>query len=238
MSAMSDFAKAMGDALTQNVSNMEQQFSDLRDLSNKNLEILQGEIASMNDKFTFLLEAVASLEKKMEECSSTASCNQVIQSECPKEPPPTPVEEPVEEPEEQPEEEPEEPEEEPDVVITAVVEAPHKEVVVKTEPDTVQVTVDLQDEESVKNAAQLMVAAAVEAEKEEEEEEEEEELALVEKMLKAHNGTGKRKYYVTEDEEREIYEILEDGEPGDEPIGKLKPHGKSFRAHYFKKDEK
>ena len=234
MSAMNDFAKAMGDALTQNVSNMEQQFSDLRDLSNKNLEILQGEIASMNDKFTFLLEAVASLEKKMEECCSTASCNQVIQSECPKEPPPTPVEEP----EEQPEEEPvEEPEEEPNVVITAVVEAPHKEVVVKTEPNTVQVTVDLQDEESVKNAAQLMVAAAVEAEKEEEEEEEEE-LALVEKMLKAHNGTGKRKYYVTEDEEREIYEILEDGEPGDEPIGKLKPHGKSFRAHYFKKNEK
>ena len=222
MSAMGDFAKAMGDALTQNVSNMEQQFSDLRDLSNKNLEVLQGEIASMNDKFTFLLEAVASLEKKMEECCSTASCNQVIQSECPKEPPPTLVEEP---------------EEEPDVVITAVVEAPHKEVVVKTEPNTVQVTVDLQDEESVKNAAELMVAAAVEAEKEEEEEEEEE-LSLVEKVLKAHNGTGKRKYYVTEDEEREIYEILEDGEPGDEPIGKLKPHGKSFRAYYFKKDEK
>ena len=226
MSAMGDFAKAMGDALTQNVSNMEQQFSDLRDLSNKNLEVLQGEIASMNDKFTFLLEAVASLEKKMEECCSTASCNQVIQSECPKEPPPTPVKEPEEEPEE-----------EPDVVITAVVEAPHKEVVVKTEPNTVQVTVDLQDEESVKNAAELMVAAAVEAEKEEEEEEEEE-LSLVEKVLKAHNGTGKRKYYVTEDEEREIYEILEDGEPGDEPIGKLKPHGKSFRAYYFKKDEK
>ncbi len=226
MSAMGDFAKAMGDALTQNVSNMEQQFSDLRDLSNKNLEVLQGEIASMNDKFTFLLEAVASLEKKMEECCSTASCNQVIQSECPKEPPPTPVEEPEEQPEE-----------EPDVVITAVVEAPHKEVVVKTEPNTVQVTVDLQDEESVKNAAELMVAAAVEAEKEEEEEEEEE-LSLVEKVLKAHNGTGKRKYYVTEDEEREIYEILEDGEPGDEPIGKLKPHGKSFRAYYFKKDEK
>ena len=222
MSAMGDFAKAMGDALTQNVSNMEQQFSDLRDLSNKNLEVLQGEIASMNDKFTFLLEAVTSLEKKMEECCSTASCNQVIQSECPKKPPPTPVEEP---------------EEEPDVVITAVVEAPHKEVVVKTEPNTVQVTVDLQDEESVKNAAELMVAAAVEAEKEEEEEEEEE-LSLVEKVLKAHNGTGKRKYYVTEDEEREIYEILEDGEPGDEPIGKLKPHGKSFRAYYFKKDEK
>ena len=222
MSAMGDFAKAMGDALTQNVSNMEQQFSDLRDLSNKNLEVLQGEIASMNDKFTFLLEAFASLEKKMEECCSTASCNQVIQSECPKEPPSTLVEEP---------------EEEPDVVITAVVEAPHKEVVVKTEPNTVQVTVDLQDEESVKNAAELMVAAAVEAEKEEEEEEEEE-LSLVEKVLKAHNGTGKRKYYVTEDEEREIYEILEDGEPGDEPIGKLKPHGKSFRAYYFKKDEK
>ena len=226
MSAMGDFAKAMGDALTQNVSNMEQQFSDLRDLSNKNLEVLQGEIASMNDKFTFLLEAVASLEKKMEECCSTASCNQVIQSECPKEQPPTPVKELEEEPEE-----------EPDVVITAVVEAPHKEVVVKTEPNTVQVTVDLQDEESVKNAAELMVAAAVEAEKEEEEEEEEE-LSLVEKVLKAHNGTGKRKYYVTEDEEREIYEILEDGEPGDEPIGKLKPHGKSFRAYYFKKDEK
>ena len=201
-----DVAQVFGDAFIKIVNYTDNQFNELCNLSNKNLDVLQGEIASMNDKFTFLLESMAALEKKMDECCSTSKqCS---------------------------ESSPEESESSPDVEIIKVVEPPHKDVVVKTEPGTIEVKVDLQDEESVKNAA-------VEPEKEKkEEEEEEEEIVLIEKMLKAHNGQGKKKYYVTDDEEREIYEILDDGEPGEEPIGKLKPHGKTFRAHYFKKNEK
>ena len=218
MSAMNRFAQAMGDALVENSNQIETRFNELRDLSNKNFEVLQGEIASMNDKFTFLLESMAALEKKLEQCcSSSNQCGVTIDHpEC------CSVSGEPEEPEEP--EVPEEPEE-PEVQIIKVVEAPHKEVIVKTEPEPEEVSVDLQEEETENNAPA-------------EEEEEEEELALVEKMLKSHDGPGKKKYYVTEDEEREIYEILEDGEPGDEPIGKLKPHGKTFRAYYFKKNEK
>ena len=62
-------------------------------------------------------------------------------------------------------------------------------------------------------------------------EEEEEVAELIEKMLKPKNGTKKIKFYVTDDEEREIYEIMEDNEPGLEPIGKLT--GKTNRVKWY-----
>ena len=241
MALFSESAKMMGEALVQNATELTNQFAQLDDKLEKKTQCLGDDIASLNDKFTFMLESMAGIEsmlKKLLESPSVVS---------------------VEEPEPEPEVE----EEEPDVIITKVVQGNPKDVVVKVEKDTVSenVSVDVEMNEEAEMVAELEAVEEAEAEvepeaeaepevepeaepevepeaepeAEEEEEEGEEELSLVEKLLKAHDGPGKKKYYVTENDEREIYEILEDGEPGDEAIGKLKPHGKSFRAHYFKK---
>jgi hypothetical protein len=52
------------------------------------------------------------------------------------------------------------------------------------------------------------------------------------KKLKPPNGTGRVLYLITDDEEREIYTRLEDGEP-DECVGKLV--GKTGRPKFFSK---
>jgi chromosome segregation ATPase len=59
----------------------------------------------------------------------------------------------------------------------------------------------------------------------------EEEIDLIEKKLKPPNGTGRKTYYITDDENRDIYEKLEKGDVG-ECVGKLV--GKSQRPHFFK----
>ena len=241
MALFSESAKMMGEALVQNATELTNQFAQLDDKLEKKTQCLGDDIASLNDKFTFMLESMAGIESMLKKLLESPSVVSV------EEPEPEPVVE----------------EEEPDVIITKVVQGNPKDVVVKVEKDTVSenVSVDGEMNEEAEMVAELEAVEEAEAEvepeaeaepeveeeaepeaeeevepeAEEEEEEGEEELSLVEKLLKAHDGPGKKKYYVTENDEREIYEILEDGEPGDEAIGKLKPHGKSFRAHYFKK---
>ena len=249
MALFSESAKMMGEALVQNATELTNQFAQLDDKLEKKTQCLGDDIASLNDKFTFMLESMAGIESMLKKLLESPSVVSV------EEPEPDPVVE----------------EEEPDVIITKVVQGNPKDVVVKVEKDTVSenVSVDVEMNEEAEMVAELEAVEEAEAEvepeaeaepevepeaepeaeeevepeaepeaeeeAEEDEEEGEEELSLVEKLLKAHDGPGKKKYYVTENDEREIYEILEDGEPGDEAIGKLKPHGKSFRAHYFKK---
>ena len=74
--------------------------------------------------------------------------------------------------------------------------------------------------------------AEAEAEEEAEEEEDDEEgVSLVEKMLKDPKTGKRRKFLITEDSDKDIYDIDADGEPGDEPIGKLT--GKNNRPTWF-----
>ena len=63
------------------------------------------------------------------------------------------------------------------------------------------------------------------------EEDEEEGVSLVEKMLKGPKDKKKRMYFVTDDEDRDIYDVDADGDPSDEPVGKLV--GKTGRAKWF-----
>jgi len=62
---------------------------------------------------------------------------------------------------------------------------------------------------------------------------EEEEVDLIEKKLKPPNGTGRKAYYITDDDNHDIYEKMEDGDVG-ECIGKLV--GKALRPHFFSKN--
>jgi hypothetical protein len=59
---------------------------------------------------------------------------------------------------------------------------------------------------------------------------EEEEVDLIEKKLKPPDGKGRKAYYVTDDDNHDIYEKLENGEVG-ECVGKLV--GKALRTHFF-----
>lgn len=65
-----------------------------------------------------------------------------------------------------------------------------------------------------------------------ESDDESESVSLVEKMLKPPDGGKRRKFYITDDDDREIYEILEGGQPSENPIGKLV--GKNNRTHFYK----
>ena len=51
----------------------------------------------------------------------------------------------------------------------------------------------------------------------EEEDDDEEGVSLVEKMLKGPKDKKKRMYFVTDDEDRDIYDVDEDGDPSEEP---------------------
>ena len=50
-------------------------------------------------------------------------------------------------------------------------------------------------------------------------------------MLKDPKTGKRRKFLITEDSDKDIYDIDADGEPGDEPIGKLT--GKNNRPTWF-----
>lgn len=234
MSELYNTAKTMGDALCKNATELNNQFVTLKEQVDSKSQTIQDDIASLNDKFTFMLEYMTKFESMLTTLLNTNHSSKPIS---------------IEEESQTDTKQVEEEEEEPDVIITKVVQGEPKEVVVKDEEDEVSIeiieTVEAAEAVEAEAEAEAEVVEAeaeveeaeaetVEAEAETEVEEEEEELSLVVKTLKAHDGSGKKKYYVTDDEEREIYEILADEEPGDEPIGKLKAHGKSFRAYYFK----
>jgi len=73
--------------------------------------------------------------------------------------------------------------------------------------------------------------ATTEEDSKEESEEESESVALIEKMLKPPDGGKRRKFYITDDEDKEIYDILIDNSPSDKPIGKLV--GKNNKTHFY-----
>jgi len=100
-----------------------------------------------------------------------------------------------------------------------VVEAEEEEVVEAAEEEEVVEVVEAEEEEEV-----------VEAEAEEEEDDEEG-VSLIEKMLKDPKTGKRRKFLITEDNDKDIYDIDADGDPGDEPIGKLT--GKNNRPTWF-----
>ena len=53
----------------------------------------------------------------------------------------------------------------------------------------------------------------------------------MEKKLKGPKDKKKRMYFVTDDEDRDIYDVDAEGDPSDEPVGKLV--GKTGRAKWF-----
>ena len=64
-----------------------------------------------------------------------------------------------------------------------------------------------------------------------EEEDDEEDVSLVEKMLKDPKTGKRRKFLITEDSDKDIYDIDADGDPSEEPVGKLT--GKNNRPTWF-----
>ena len=122
-----------------------------------------------------------------------------------------------------------------------VVEAEEEEVVEAEEEEVVEAA---EEEEVVEaEAEEEEVVEVVEAEEEEEvveaeaeevleaEEDDEEGVSLIEKMLKDPKTGKRRKFLITEDNDKDIYDIDADGDPGDEPIGKLT--GKNNRPTWF-----
>ena len=104
----------------------------------------------------------------------------------------------------------------------------------ETDVDAVEeVAVDA-DVEVVADEVEVVEAEVVEAEVVEGEPDvgaDEESVSLIEKTLKPKDGSKRRKFFITDDEDKDIYDILENGDPSDEPIGKLV--GKSNKPQFF-----
>ena len=114
-----------------------------------------------------------------------------------------------------------------------VVEAEEEEVVEAAEEEEV-VEAEAEEEEVVEVVEAEEEEEVVEAEAEEvleAEEDDEEGVSLIEKMLKDPKTGKRRKFLITEDNDKDIYDIDADGDPGDEPIGKLT--GKNNRPTWF-----
>ena len=120
--------------------------------------------------------------------------------------------------------------EEEEEVVEAEAEAEaeaEEEEVVEAEAEEEEV-VEAEAEEA-EEAEEEEVVEVVEAL--EEEEDDEEGVSLIEKMLKDPKTGKRRKFLITEDNDKDIYDIDADGDPGDEPIGKLT--GKNNRPTWF-----
>jgi hypothetical protein len=102
----------------------------------------------------------------------------------------------------------------------AVVEENDNEEVVENDNEEV---VENDNEEVVENDNEEVVEGSSE---------EELEINVYEKNLKPPSGNGRKTYYISDDDSKEIYEKLEDGSIGD-CIGKLT--GKTNRPHFFNK---
>ena len=126
-------------------------------------------------------------------------------------------------------------EEEEEAVEEAVEEATDEVTEEATEESTEEVVAEEATEEAVEEEAVEEEAveeeAVEEAAEEAAEEDEEEGVSLVEKMLKGPKDKKKRMYFVTDDEDRDIYDVDAEGDPSDEPVGKLV--GKTGRAKWF-----
>ena len=114
-----------------------------------------------------------------------------------------------------------------DETTEEVVEETTEEVVEETTEEVVEETT----EEVVEETTEEVVEETTEEVVAGEEEEDEEGVSLVEKMLKGPKDKKKRMYFVTDDEDRDIYDVDAEGDPSDEPVGKLV--GKTGRAKWF-----
>ena len=116
---------------------------------------------------------------------------------------------------------------------TELVEETTEEVVEETTEEAVEETTEEAVEETTEEVVEETTEEAVEETTEEvvAAEEEEEGVSLVEKMLKGPKDKKKRMYFVTDDEDRDIYDVDAEGDPSDEPVGKLV--GKTGRAKWF-----
>ena len=111
--------------------------------------------------------------------------------------------------------------------VVAEEEVVEKEVV--AEEEEVVAEEEVVEEEVV--AEEVAVVEEKQTDVVEEEDDDEEGVSLVEKMLKGPKDKKKRMYFVTDDEDRDIYDVDEDGDPSEEPVGKLV--GKTGRAKWF-----
>ena len=98
------------------------------------------------------------------------------------------------------------------------------------EEETNHLEVEVEEVEEVE--VEVEEVEEVEVEEEEEEEENEEiEIDFIEKRLKPPNGHGRKIFLITDDEDRDIYEKLDSGEPGNH-VGRLV--GKQNKPFFFK----
>ena len=111
-----------------------------------------------------------------------------------------------------------------------VVEEVVEEVAVEEEVVEAEEAEEAVEEEEVEEEVEEEEVVE-EVEEEAVEEEEEDAVGLVEKMLKHPSDKKKKTYFVTDDDDRDIYAVLENGDPSDEPVGKLV--GKTGRAKWF-----
>ena len=118
--------------------------------------------------------------------------------------------------------------------IVAKEEVVEEEVVAEEEVLEEEVVAEEEvaaEEEVVVAEEEVAVVEEKQADVAEEEDDDEEGVSLVEKMLKGPKDKKKRMYFVTDDEDRDIYDVDEDGDPSEEPVGKLV--GKTGRAKWF-----
>ena len=108
----------------------------------------------------------------------------------------------------------------------------HEEPVEEEEADQVEEVEEDQVEEEEEDQVEYEHEEPVEEEVPEDEEVVEEEISFIEKKLKPPNSKGRKlkTYLITDDEYKDIYERLEDGEPG-EHVGKLT--GKQNKPVFF-----
>ena len=85
--------------------------------------------------------------------------------------------------------------------------------------------------EVVEEGEEVVEEVGEEVGEEDDEEGEEEGVSLIEKMLKDPKTGKRRKFLITEDSDKDIYDIDADGDPSEEPIGKLT--GKNNRPTWF-----
>ena len=132
------------------------------------------------------------------------------------------------------------PDETTDNLVTTVEETVNttEDCVEETTAEVIEAS-ESETEEIVGGDTEVTEAVSVEeAEAEEEaveeevvEDDEEEGVSLIEKMLKDPKTGKRRKFLITEDNDKDIYDIDADGDPSDEPIGKLT--GKNNRPTWF-----
>ena len=112
-----------------------------------------------------------------------------------------------------------------------VVETTSGEAVEEVEEEVEEEETGEEEEEGEVAVEEDVVEEVATEEAVDEEEDDEEGVSLVEKMLKDPKTGKRRKFLITEDSDKDIYDIDADGDPSEEPVGKLT--GKNNRPTWF-----